>query len=380
MNRGIAGLALALLLLSSGASASRQGSQESGERYRVPDAEWNRLFASPNRTPEQSARAWEPVARAVQKVIAAMPADAGYEALYREMRLGPTGYENGPRLGVFTSSVPIRQADGARRLEALVVVAATMRTPNGRAASRHAAILVTHAGSRWRHQVVTHLLPFEGGPTNEGAGMRSGRWITLATTDWHRRLDAGYGPAWAVVFRDAGRQWKLVAKRQTNVSGAGAVARGPAAPDAIISLFSRRGESIVENSEIPALAVKERWRLSHGSLRTISRHAVPNQYWAVDGLITALRRGDLKTARKYVVSESVLQDAVAAGLAGGAGPWGVTQEGDQNEIGLQAGKGTGDQFRAAGIRFTRVGEEERIRLIINYMPKRRQEERHDGAK
>jgi hypothetical protein len=297
-----------------------------------------------------------------------MGANAGCEQIYREMRLGPTGYEYGPRLGVFTSSVPIRQADGARRLEALVVVAANMRARNGGTISRHAAILVTQIGSRWRHQVITHLLPFGGGPTSEGMGMRSGRWITLVTTDWHRRLDAGYGPAWAAVLHRAGAKWRVVAKRVTTDSAAGSAARGPIAPDAVVDRYSRRGRSIRESSEIPALVVRERWRLVRGALRTIGRHVVPNQYWAVDGLITALRRGDLKAARQFVVSDSVLRDALAAGLDGGTGPWSITSEGDQHETGLQVGNGTGERYRAASFRFARVGQEERIRLIHNYTP------------
>jgi hypothetical protein len=105
-----------------------------------------------------------------------------------------------------------------------------------------------------------------------------------------------------------------------------------------------------------------------GALRTIGRHVVPNQYWAVDGLITALRRGDLKAARQFVVSDSVLRDALAAGLDGGTGPWSITSEGDQHETGLQAGNGTGERYRAASFRFARVGQEERIRLIHNYTP------------
>lgn len=328
--------------------------------YLIPNTTWDAVMTAPNVTVTDHLRAWQPVADAIEKILQGLPANVSAERLQLSMGLlGPSGYEMGPDRGVNVLACPIQ----GRPHSAFMSIILSKRFGNDMR-TRHADLIVTPGAA----MAVTPWMPASAKPVQAGQAMGNGSTVRIGGSAWTAKIFASHGQIAAVNFRlDHGR-WAPVAKLLSDDTGEAWPDPSPMNREGYrVKVQHKDGAFVSIAYDNEAFTYDEVWRRRGATFVPVDRVQEPNEFWAMDGLVAALRKGDRKAARAFVVKQAVIDQALAAHLDASVTRWYANGEGDGKSTGYQL-NGNDDQkvWHSVSVRFQKVGNETRIRSITAY--------------
>jgi hypothetical protein len=268
------------------------------------------VLKAPYRTPVEVERAWAPVTRAFESSIR------------RGKKLQSLIPSNFPLYSVFLSDAVLKD----RRAGHLVTIVLSARDNT---ASRSRTTLFSWRDGRLRHQVLDREIEFLPSHLYFGDGRITGDLALLTGSTWGNERGPGRGAAVALKW-EAGR-WRLTDKRATKQFGRTSP-KGGRRPYVDAYTYISQTPTIRYFDTVPAFAYHQPWMLRGGRFFPGRRVQEKNFFWALDGLIQALRRGDDRGARAYCANPTVIRQAKDAAFGTPGVMWEAHDEGDANGI------------------------------------------------
>lgn len=288
----------------------------------LPPATWERLLAAPYASPADEARAWEPIADGIQTTVSMWSRKRDQKGLSEALKdIGPSPW-SGSKLGVFTFATLVRGPQPG----ALVQIVASEH-----GVSRGASLLFYRQRGRLRYQDVTALMPFKDSPLAEASAYEAGPWLGIAGSRWSMLQESPENREAGMVLRFSAGSWHKVAEREAPFPVSAQVQPNRQGAPSILARVKLPDATFTE----PSVEVVQRWEVRAGRLVMTAETPVRDEYWALHGLLQALRHRDRRKVERFVVDRRVLASLRTQELTGG--PVRVLEFGSRsmNDSGLQ---------------------------------------------